>query len=100
MERDERAAEAVAHVAHGGVGQLVLELAREAVRLVLEAAADGGPCEIEKLQGQSRAKKGKDSKRKYDSSLLKALHSVFWLQFWLSGLLKLTSGTCCRPIRA
>ena len=66
----------------------------------VEAAAGGGASEIEKLQGQSQAKKGKESKRKYDSSLLKALHSVFWLQFWLSGLLKLTSGTCCRPIRA
>ena len=66
----------------------------------MEAAAGGGACEIEKLQGQSQAKKGKEGKRKYDSSLLKALHSVFWLQFWLSGLLKLTSGICCRPIRA
>ena len=66
----------------------------------VEAAAGGGASEIEKLQGQSQAKKGKESKRKYDSSLVKALHSVFWLQFWLSGLLKFTSGTCCRPIRA
>ena len=66
----------------------------------VEAAAGGGACEIEKLQGQSQAKKGEESTPKYDSSLLKALHSVFWLQFWLSGLLKLTSGTCCRPIRA
>ena len=73
---------------------------QEKIEEDVEAAADRGACEIEKLQGQSRAKKGKESKRKYDSSLLKALHSVFWLQFWLSGLLKLTSGTCYRPIRA
>ena len=73
---------------------------QEKIEEDVEAAAGGGACEIEKLQGQSQAKKGKESKRKYGSSLLKALHSVFWLQFWLSGLLKLTSGTCCRPIRA
>lgn len=30
---------------------------------------------------------------KYDSSLLKALHTVFWAQFWLAGSLKFVAGT-------
>ena len=39
-----------------------------------------------------RKKKGLDNEPKHDSSLLKALHSVFWIQFWLAGLLKFVSG--------
>ncbi|KAI1798261.1 multidrug resistance-associated ABC transporter [Ganoderma leucocontextum] len=37
--------------------------------------------------------KGKGSEPKYDSSLLKALHNVFWIQFWLAGSLKFVSDT-------
>ncbi|KAI1798260.1 multidrug resistance-associated ABC transporter [Ganoderma leucocontextum] len=37
--------------------------------------------------------KGKGNKPKYDSSLLKALHNVFWTQFWFAGFLKFVSDT-------
>ncbi len=39
---------------------------------------------------RSNAKAGKKHK---DPSLLRALHKVFWLQFWTAGVLKLFSGT-------
>ncbi len=40
--------------------------------------------------GRSKAEAGKKHK---DPSLLRALHKVFWLQFWTAGVLKLFSGT-------
>lgn len=36
--------------------------------------------------------KGEGNERQYDSSLLKALHTVFWVQFWIAGFLKFVSG--------
>ncbi|KAM5532134.1 hypothetical protein V8D89_014227 [Ganoderma adspersum] len=42
--------------------------------------------------GEEKSKRKGDG-LKYDSSLPKALHSVFWVQFWLAGLLKLVSDT-------
>ena len=36
--------------------------------------------------------KSKGNGIQYDSSLVKALHSVFWVQFWTAGILKLVAG--------
>ena len=47
----------------------------------VEATAVGG--DTEKTQTEPQTKTGKENKPEYDSSLLKALHSVFWSQFWL-----------------
>ncbi|TBU42097.1 multidrug resistance-associated ABC transporter [Dichomitus squalens] len=47
----------------------------------------------EKPHAETKPNTGKGKEPEYDSSLLKALHSVFWVQFWLSGLLKLVSDT-------
>ncbi|KAI8970550.1 multidrug resistance-associated ABC transporter [Trametes punicea] len=42
---------------------------------------------------RKRAETADGKQPKYDSSLLKALHSVFWFQWWSAGILKLCSDT-------
>lgn len=43
--------------------------------------------------GKGASQKKSKSKPKYDASLLKALHETFFWRWWISGALKLASGT-------
>ncbi|KAI0746725.1 multidrug resistance-associated ABC transporter [Daedaleopsis nitida] len=45
------------------------------------------------LKDCDRGADGPKKKSKHDASLLKALHNVFWLEFWTAGFLKLLSDT-------
>ncbi|KAI0777639.1 multidrug resistance-associated ABC transporter [Trametes elegans] len=54
----------------------------------VESANGLGP-----IDSKKKANSPGGSKPKYDSSLLKALHNVFWFQWWTAGVLKLCSDT-------
>lgn len=63
---------------------------------IIEAPEDTkAPGDIDSEKGTESKNDVEDPKenKKYDSSLLKALHSTFFWSWWGSGLLKLVSGS-------
>ena len=90
FEDSEKLSSTRTHEPPDDVSRVSSKQPEEKIEKDVEATAGGG--DTEKTQTEPQTKTGKKNKPEYDSSLLKALHSVFWSQFWLSGLLKLISG--------